>query len=199
MNICQKDRFFFLHSCDYNTFSFYILRMWWESKNDFKLVLTSPSLSGINQCSDRYSRAKNPYAINYNQLFQRTENNKRHWELREAAIAAVRFRFFFRRADSTSALRNNTKQGSRESRASTAGAKRAGLPSSHKRSRLIPNVRWSWQSWHSWDIICAFNIQVIALFISALIFLCNWIKWRKKCLFFVEHHVGIVKSLRLKG
>ena len=24
---------FFFHSCDYNTFSFYILRMWWESKN----------------------------------------------------------------------------------------------------------------------------------------------------------------------
>ena len=25
---------FFFHSCDYNTSSFYILRMWWESKND---------------------------------------------------------------------------------------------------------------------------------------------------------------------
>ena len=24
---------FFFHSCDYNTFSFYILRIWWESKN----------------------------------------------------------------------------------------------------------------------------------------------------------------------
>ena len=24
---------FLFHSCDYNTFSFYILRMWWESKN----------------------------------------------------------------------------------------------------------------------------------------------------------------------
>ena len=24
---------FFFHSCDYNTFSFYILGMWWESKN----------------------------------------------------------------------------------------------------------------------------------------------------------------------
>ena len=25
---------FFFHSCDYNTFSFYILRMWWESKKN---------------------------------------------------------------------------------------------------------------------------------------------------------------------
>ena len=24
---------FFFHSCDYNTFSFYILRMWWENEN----------------------------------------------------------------------------------------------------------------------------------------------------------------------
>ena len=28
-----KKREFFFHLCDYNTFSFYILRMWWESKN----------------------------------------------------------------------------------------------------------------------------------------------------------------------
>ena len=28
-----KTRDFFFHSCDYKTFSFYILRMWWESKN----------------------------------------------------------------------------------------------------------------------------------------------------------------------
>ena len=28
-----KRREFFFHSCDYNTFSFYILRMWWESTN----------------------------------------------------------------------------------------------------------------------------------------------------------------------
>ena len=28
-----KRREFFFHSWDYNTFSFYILRMWWESKN----------------------------------------------------------------------------------------------------------------------------------------------------------------------
>ena len=27
-----KRRQFFLHSCDYNTFSFYMLRMWWESE-----------------------------------------------------------------------------------------------------------------------------------------------------------------------
>ena len=27
MNICQQARIFFFHSCDYNTFSFYILRM----------------------------------------------------------------------------------------------------------------------------------------------------------------------------
>ena len=31
-----KRREFFFHSCDYNTFSFYILRMWWESKNKKK-------------------------------------------------------------------------------------------------------------------------------------------------------------------
>ena len=28
----SKGENFFFHSCDYNTFSFYILRMWWESK-----------------------------------------------------------------------------------------------------------------------------------------------------------------------
>ena len=28
-----KRRAFFFYSCDYNTFSFYILRIWWESKN----------------------------------------------------------------------------------------------------------------------------------------------------------------------
>ena len=28
-----KRREFFFRSCDYNTFSFYILRMWWKSKN----------------------------------------------------------------------------------------------------------------------------------------------------------------------
>ena len=38
MNICQKERIFFFHSCDYNTLSFYILRMWWESKNRTKKV-----------------------------------------------------------------------------------------------------------------------------------------------------------------
>ena len=32
MNIRQKENFFF-HSCDYNTFSFYILCMWWKVKN----------------------------------------------------------------------------------------------------------------------------------------------------------------------
>ena len=31
-HLSKGDNFFF-HSCDYNTFSFYILRMWWESKN----------------------------------------------------------------------------------------------------------------------------------------------------------------------
>ena len=31
-----KRREFIFHSCDYNTFSFYILRMWWESKKDFE-------------------------------------------------------------------------------------------------------------------------------------------------------------------
>ena len=30
---CVKRENFFSHSCDYNTFSFYILCMWWESKN----------------------------------------------------------------------------------------------------------------------------------------------------------------------
>ena len=28
----SKGEIFFFHSCDYNTFSFYILLMWWESK-----------------------------------------------------------------------------------------------------------------------------------------------------------------------
>ena len=30
----SKGENFFFHSCDYNTFSFYILSMWWESKNN---------------------------------------------------------------------------------------------------------------------------------------------------------------------
>ena len=29
-----KRRGFFFHSCDYNSFFLYILRLWWESKND---------------------------------------------------------------------------------------------------------------------------------------------------------------------
>ena len=29
----KRREFIFFHSCDYITFSFYILRMWWESKN----------------------------------------------------------------------------------------------------------------------------------------------------------------------
>ena len=33
MNIRQKQGIFFYYSCDYNTFSFYILRTWWEGKN----------------------------------------------------------------------------------------------------------------------------------------------------------------------
>ena len=32
-------REFFFHSCDYNTFSFYILRMWWEGKNK-KIIIS---------------------------------------------------------------------------------------------------------------------------------------------------------------
>ena len=32
-HLSKGKNFFFFHSCDYNTFSFYILRMWWESKN----------------------------------------------------------------------------------------------------------------------------------------------------------------------
>ena len=39
INIRQTERIFFFHSCDYNTFSFYILRMWWESKNIKKYTL----------------------------------------------------------------------------------------------------------------------------------------------------------------
>ena len=30
-NLSKGENFFF-HSCDYNTFAFYILRMWWKSK-----------------------------------------------------------------------------------------------------------------------------------------------------------------------
>ena len=32
----SKGENFFFHSCNYNTFSFYILRMWWESKKQPK-------------------------------------------------------------------------------------------------------------------------------------------------------------------
>ena len=32
----SKGENFFFHSCDYNTFSFYILRMWWGSKKTLK-------------------------------------------------------------------------------------------------------------------------------------------------------------------
>ena len=33
----KRREFFFFHSCDYNTFFFYILRMWWESKSNHTL------------------------------------------------------------------------------------------------------------------------------------------------------------------
>ena len=32
----RREFFFFYHSCDYNTYSFYILRMWWKSKKNDK-------------------------------------------------------------------------------------------------------------------------------------------------------------------
>ena len=36
----SKGKNFFSHSCDYNTFSFYILRMWWKSKKKNNLEYT---------------------------------------------------------------------------------------------------------------------------------------------------------------
>ena len=36
-NLSKGENFFF-HSCDYNTFSFYILRMWWESKKNVGFI-----------------------------------------------------------------------------------------------------------------------------------------------------------------
>ena len=42
---------FFFHSCDYNTFSYYILRMWWESKNeteDASKRLSSSCMGALN-------------------------------------------------------------------------------------------------------------------------------------------------------
>ena len=45
VNICQKERIFFFHSCDYNTFAFYIRRMWWESKKLFTVFDTDRGIS----------------------------------------------------------------------------------------------------------------------------------------------------------
>ena len=44
-NFSKGENFFFFHSCDYNTFSFYILRMWWESKKDANPLRLSIVLS----------------------------------------------------------------------------------------------------------------------------------------------------------
>ena len=58
MNIHQKERFFF-QSGDYNIFSFYILRMWWESKN----VLNQSAKLQLNRTNDRdkiYLSIENP-------------------------------------------------------------------------------------------------------------------------------------------
>ena len=48
----KRRKFFFFHSFDYNTFSFYILRMWWESKNCLTINLL---------CLDRLPISKNPF------------------------------------------------------------------------------------------------------------------------------------------
>ena len=44
----SKGENFFFHSCDYNTFSFYILRMWWESKS-YNFLYKSAILLFINK------------------------------------------------------------------------------------------------------------------------------------------------------
>ena len=49
-----KKREFFFHSCDYNTFSFYILRMSWERKNDSVQVFCFQTQSFL-QTKPRYA------------------------------------------------------------------------------------------------------------------------------------------------
>ena len=55
----KGENFFFFHSCDYNTFSFYILHMWWESKKWISLIIFSirvelKLLTFINDRSGRW-------------------------------------------------------------------------------------------------------------------------------------------------
>ena len=49
MNIHQKERILFFHSCDYNTFSFYVLRMWWES-NTFSFCILRMWWESLSVC-----------------------------------------------------------------------------------------------------------------------------------------------------
>ena len=49
-HLSKGENFCCFHSCDYNTFSFYILRMWWESKYQ-SLIRGLPSYS--NTCIEK--------------------------------------------------------------------------------------------------------------------------------------------------
>ena len=44
-HLSKGENFFFFHSCDYNTVTFYILHMWWESKEDANPLRLSIVLS----------------------------------------------------------------------------------------------------------------------------------------------------------
>ena len=56
----KGENFFFLQLCDYNIFSFYILRMWWESK---KLNASNLSFQKINFATLQTIKIKNTLSI----------------------------------------------------------------------------------------------------------------------------------------
>ena len=78
----SKRRDFFFHSCDYNTFSFYILRMWWESKKDFRGATVISELAQIHGMNRSTSGQKNyilcvfndQYLISYSKPIQKIES-----------------------------------------------------------------------------------------------------------------------------
>ena len=52
---------FFFHSCDYNTFYFYILRMWWESKKEEKsLLIAADARILLSWCNNVIKKFRTP-------------------------------------------------------------------------------------------------------------------------------------------
>ena len=73
---------FFFHSCDYNTFSFYILRMWWESKNR-----TESTNKWIWSLKDKFSSDFNP--VDKKKILSKDNKKKSANEIKKITILVV--------------------------------------------------------------------------------------------------------------